>query len=851
MLLRAQPINFDLKNENEKESTIYQFQSVLNSLKFPIQIVIQSRRVDLSNYISKLDKIVANESNELLKDMGSEYVEFIKVLSGEINIMEKNFFIIVGHTAKGVVEKETIIDKILKKKNTSPTTFSDADFEEYKNILLEKVRTVAGRLSSLGVTTEVLDTKGIIELLYNTYNPEEAITEHIKDTGEMTTSVIDRSPHGGVINELTQNGPPMAPVAQATTLPTTSPTPVQGQEVNPAKPAQETIAAPKAVQKSSMEQILGKLGISHDDPNSPEAIFQKGLTTVLDIISPSGLKVSPTFLQLGSFYVRTLFVYTYPRYLEANWLSPIINMDTAYDMTMFIYPSETSYLLGQLRRKTTQLQSSQQVEQEKGLVRNPELDTAIEDIEELRDTLQKGQTRLFQMGLYLTIYSETIEELNKLSKTVESMLNSTLTYSKQSFFQMEQGFNSTLPLLDDQLDTARNFDTGSLSTIFPFTSAELSHHEGVMYGINLHNNSLVLFERFRMENANMVVFAKSGAGKSYAVKLEALRQLMLGTEIIVIDPENEFKKFSESVGGSYVSLSLNSSQKINPFDLPKLREGSDDTAEQILRSTITSIHGLVSLMVGGLSPEEDSLLDKALYETYALKDITVDPATHNNTPPLLSDLAAVLRNMNGTESLVNRMSKFTDGSFSNIFNSQTNIDINNKVTVFSIRDMEDELRPLAMYLALNFIWAKVKSVIKKRFLLIDEGWIMMRFEDSAKFVSAMTKRARKYYLGVTLISQDVEDVLTSTYGRSIVNNSSTQLLLGQSSSAIDKISETFKLTDGEKFFLTEAEKGQGLIFAGNNHAAIQIVASYVEDQIITTDPKQLEEIYGTSQAQNG
>ncbi|OGD61773.1 conjugal transfer protein TraC [Candidatus Berkelbacteria bacterium RIFCSPLOWO2_01_FULL_50_28] len=570
----------------------------------------------------------------------------------------------------------------------------------------------------------------------------------------------------------------------------------------------------------------------------------QGASNLLDIIAPAGFNIQANYLQLGNYFVRTLFVYTYPRYLQANWLSPIINYDTALDIAMFIYPIETNVLLGQLRRKTTQLQSSEMIEQDKGLVRNPELETAIGDIEELRDTLQKGETRLFQFGLYFTIYATSLDELNKLAKQFESILGGSLIYSKQALLQMEPGFNATLPLLDDQMNIIRNLDTGSLSTTFPFTSAELSHHDGVLYGINLHNSSLVLFDRFKMENANQVVFAKSGAGKSYAVKLEAIRSLMMGTELIIIDPENEYKALSEAVGGTYISLSLSSSQKINPFDLPKFSAEAGDSGEQILRTTVTAVHGLLGLMAGGLSPEEDSLLDKALYETYSLKDISTDEATHTNPPPVLSDLVTVLQNMSGAESLINRLAKYTEGSFANLFNSPTSIDMNNRVTVFSIRDMEDELRPIAMYLVLNYIWSRIKSQLKRRLLLIDEAWWMMRYEDSAKFLNAMVKRARKYYLGITVISQDVDDFLNSSYGRSVVNNSSTQLLLGQATSGIDKIAETFKLTDGEKFFLTEAEVGQGLFFAGTNRAAIQIVSSYTEDQVITTDPQQLMEMYG-------
>lgn len=832
MVLRATPINFDLKSEKEQEVIVYQFQNFLNSLKFPIQILTQSRRVDLSGYIDKVKKATANEINELLQKQAADYLDFIKTLAEQVNIMDKAFYVVIGHVVKGAVERQTLVDRVLQRKKSNLTAMTDEEFAGYKEILSDRARTIEGRLNALGITTQDLGTKEVIELLYNTYNPEEAATEHLDNAEQITSPVIER---GQALLEqagLNQKNPP-ADQAQ---------NPAQAAANNPA-----ATESPAAVKRTSVNEIFDKLGLKQTEIKTNEAVLAQGLTNVLDIIAPGGLSITPNYLQLGNFYIRTLFVYTYPRYLNTNWLSPIINYDATLDISFMIYPIETANLVGQLRRKTTQLQSSLEIEAEKGLVRNPELETAVGDIEELRDTLQKGETRLFQFGLYFTLYATSIEELNKLSKQFESILGGSLIYTKQALLQMEPGFNSTLPLMDDQLNIIRNLDTASLSTTFPFTSAELSHHDGVLYGINLHNSSLVLFDRFRMENANQVVFAKSGAGKSYAVKLEAIRSLMLGSEIIAIDPESEYKNLSEAVGGTYVNLSLNSTEKINPFDLPEYRQENGESGEQILRSNVTAVHGLIGLMAGGLSAEEDNLLDKALYEAYALKDITTDPATHTNESPVLSDLITVLQNMSRTESLVARLTKFSEGSFASLFNSQTNIDMNNKMTVFSIRDMEDELRPIAMYLALNYIWGRVKSRLKKRLLIIDEGWLMMRFEDSAKFLNAMVKRARKYYLGVTVISQDVEDFLGSNYGRSVVNNSYTQLLLGQSTTAVDTIATTFKLTDGEKFFLTEAEVGQGLFLVGNNRAAIQIVASYTEDQIITTDPKQLLEIYGLNQ----
>ena len=566
--------------------------------------------------------------------------------------------------------------------------------------------------------------------------------------------------------------------------------------------------------------------------------FTKGMATVLDLIAPPAMGVKPNYLQLGDLFVRTMFVFTYPRFIQTNWLSPIISFDVTMDISMFIYPQESKTIMLELRRKVTELESTYRIEQEKGVARSPELETAIGDIEVLREELQKGETRLFQFGLYFTIYAKNVEELETLSKQLESVLGGSLIYTKNSIFQMEQGFNSTIPLATDQLKIMRNMDTGSLSTTFPFTSISLTSNDGILYGLNRHNNSLIIFDRFRLENANMVVFAKSGGGKSYAVKLEILRQLMFDSDVIVIDPENEYKSLVEAVGGSYIPISSHSDKRINPFDLPKVvdeEEGETDA----LRGAIINLHGLISMMVGGLTPEEDAVLDKALFETYALRDITTDPKTQNNPPPLMEDLYNVLQNLKGVESLARRLQKFVEGSFSEIFNKPSNIDLEKGFVVFSLRDLEEQLRPIAMYMILTYIWNKIRQEKKRRMLVVDEAWWMLQFEDSARFLFGLAKRARKYYLGVTTISQDVEDMLGSKFGKAIVTNSSLQLLLKQSTASIDLVAETFNLTEGEKFLLLEAEVGEGLFFAGLNHVAIKIIASYWEDQLITTDPKQL------------
>lgn len=575
--------------------------------------------------------------------------------------------------------------------------------------------------------------------------------------------------------------------------------------------------------------------------STAEKAFREGMLNVLDIIAPSAFTVTPNYVQLENFYIKTLFVYTYPRYLQANWLSPIINYDITCDISMFIYPLRSNEVMGNLRKKVSQLESTETIEREKGYVRNPELETAISDIEGLRDVLQRGEVRMFQYGLYFNIYAKSLEELNAISKQLESTLGGMLIYTKQAILQMEQGFNSCTPLGNDEIAVRRNVDTGSLSSTFPFTSAELTSNDGVLYGLNRHNNSLILFDRFKLENANSVVFAKAGSGKSYAVKLEILRSLMLGTDIIVIDPENEYRALCEAVGGSYLPMSLNSPQHINPFDLPK-KTDAEESGEDILRNAVVTLKGLIALMIGSLTPEEDAILDKALYETYALKDITIDVESHKNPSPLMIDLHNILSNMTGAESIASRLQKYTEGTFAGLFNKPTNFELDRGFVVFSIRDLEEQLRPIGMYMTLNYIWNKIRFEMKKRILAIDEAWILMQHEDSAKFLYALAKRCRKYYLGLTVITQDVEDFLNSQYGRSVISNSSMQLLLKQSTSSIDRLAEIFNLTEGEKYLLLECDVGEGLFFAGLNHVAIKIIASYTEDQLITTDPRQLIEI---------
>ena len=576
-----------------------------------------------------------------------------------------------------------------------------------------------------------------------------------------------------------------------------------------------------------------------------EQAFLKGMTTLRDLIAPSSLEIHSAYFRIGTKYGRTMYVYGYPRRLYTGWLSGLINIDQVLDISMFIYPVDTAIVLKNLRKKVTQLEADMAINAEKGKTRDPAKEAALQDAEELRDELQVGSERFFRYGLYVTIYGDSLEELGYVQHSIETFFGQMLVYSKTASSQQEQGLNSTVPQMSDQLQIRRNMNTGAVSTSFPFTSADLTQENGILYGINMHNNGLVIFDRYTLENANMVVFAKSGAGKSFTVKLEALRSMMMGADILIIDPENEYQRLSDAVGGSYIRLSLSSDTRINPFDLPKVIDNEE--ADDALRANLVTLHGLLRLMLGGasansagigLSPSEEADLDQGLIDTYARVGITSDPLTHTSVPPTMGDLYDTLLHMGGTgPQLAQRLRKYTTGTFAGIFSQQSNIDINNNMVVFNIRDLEDELRPVAMYIVLSHIWNIVRTQQKKRMLIVDEAWQLMKYDDSANFMFSLAKRARKYYLGLTTITQDVEDFMGSKMGRAIVSHSSMQLLLKQSSSAVDVLGDVFKLTEEERKRLANFPVGQGLFFAGQNHVHIQIVASDTETGLITTNPQ--------------
>ncbi len=588
---------------------------------------------------------------------------------------------------------------------------------------------------------------------------------------------------------------------------------------------------------SFLSKLFGKKEGLSPDLALPQEIYDANVLELKDIIAPSALKVSPKELHLGEKIVRSFFVISYPRFLAESWFAPIINLDKVFDISIFVHPIETSKILKTFQKKVAEVQSQIHTREDKGLVRDPMLDTAYQDLEGLRDRLQQAQEKLFDVGLYISIYANTTNELDKIESEIRSILEAKLVYVKPALFQQEQGYKSVLPLGTDLLEVHSKLNSSPLSSLFPFVSFDLTSDRGILFGINRHNSSLILFDRFSLENYNSVTLAKSGSGKSYATKLEILRTLMFDTEVIVLDPEREYEYMAEATGGRYFNISLTSEHHINPFDLPIIRE--DETSAGVLRSNIINLVGLFRIMMGGLTAEEDAIMDRAITETYALKDITAESDFSNVEAPLMSDFELVLSGMEGGESLAQRLTKYTRGTWSGFINRPTNVDMNKKFVVFSLRDMEDELKPVAMYIVTHYIWNAIRKDIKKRLLVIDEAWWMMKSEDTASFLLSLAKRGRKYFLGLSTITQDVDDFIKSPYGLPIITNSSIQLLLKQSPTTIDKLQSTFNLTDEEKYLLLESGVGEGIFFAGLKHVAIKIIASYTEDQIITSDPSQI------------
>ena len=569
-------------------------------------------------------------------------------------------------------------------------------------------------------------------------------------------------------------------------------------------------------------------------------IYNEGMASIKDLISPSAMEINLEHMMVGEMFCRSLYVYGYPRFIETNWLSPLINFPVTMDMSMFIFPEDTERIVKLLRNKIGQMNSVVTIDTQKGRPTDPKLKAALEDAEELREHLGTGQEKFFQFGIYFTVYAEKMEDLDKLTKQIETMLGSNLIMSKRSILRMEQAFNTTVPYCTDELVVTRNMNTGPLSTTFPFTSSNLSDDDGILYGLNRHNNSLIIFDRFNLPNANSCVFSTSGGGKSYAVKLEILRYLMRGVDVVVVDPENEYKPLCDAVGGTYMDVSMSSARRINPFDLPLPLKDQPEAPGDLLRQAVADLKGLMRIMLTTVTDKEFALLEKGILDTYRLKGIdfeTKDPGTI--LPPTMMDFYDVISEMEGGGNIAIKLEPFVKGIYAGLFNQPTNVDLKSGLVVFSIRDLDEALRPIATYIVLSYIWNKVRSSLKRRLLVIDEAWKLMQYEDSARFLFGLVKRARKYYLGVTTITQDVEDFLRSENGRAIVTNSAMQLLLRQSSAAMNQLAEIFNLTEAEKFYLLNSKPGEGIFAAGSRRVAAQVIASYGEDKIITTNPEQI------------
>jgi len=584
---------------------------------------------------------------------------------------------------------------------------------------------------------------------------------------------------------------------------------------------------------------MGLFDFSNKKTAAEQAIGDS-LLSLADVVAPSAVSINPRSIDMSGTLARVFYAVSYPKYLHDGWLEPILNMERELDVSIYIHPIDTAETLKKFQKKVAEVQSQINIKAERGEVRDPQLEAAYRNLEELRDKLQQAEEKLFNVGLYIAVYGEDDATLNKAENDIKGHLDSKMIYLKPALFRQEEGIKSVLPSATDSLLVHSKFNSSPLSSFFPFTSFDLTSDTGILYGINRHNSSLVLFDRFSLTNYNSVTFATSGAGKSYSLKLEILRSLMFGAEVIVIDPEREYEYLAEATGGRFFNISLSSEHHINPFDLPP--PGDDENPADVLRSQIVHLIGLFRLMLGGLSSEEETIVDLAIRETYALKDITEQTDFRDLEPPLLTDFEMVLAGMNGSANLISRLQKYTSGTWSGFMNQPTNVDINQKFIVFSLRDMEDEMKTIAMFIITNYIWASIRRRLAKRLLVIDEAWWMMKSEDTASFLFSLAKRGRKYYLGIATITQDVDDFLRSPYGVPMITNSSLQFLMKQSPTAIDNIQNTFNLTDEEKFLLLESEVGEGLFFVGLKHVAIKVIASYTEDQIITSDPSQILQI---------
>ncbi len=744
-------LNFDLKSEDEQSVITFAYQNFLNSLDFPIQISIHSRKLNVEDYLKRLDERQSKEENELLKTQIGEYREFIKSFVESNAVMTKSFFVTVPYDPVSLPSANTSLLPKFLGGGKATSTQQEEILPRHREQLHQRAEQVVSGLRQVGLRAVSLEDPELLELFYNFYNPTTIEKKELNN--------IDRSGSSG---------------------------------------------------------------------------------SVEDTIAPTSIEITSNYLRLGDKFAKNLFVLDYPRYLSSGWFSPLINLPELSDVSIFINPVDTAIALRKLRRKATQLESQMMSNQEKGLVRDPALETGFQDVESLRDSLQQATEKLFDVGVYMTIYADSEKDLNRLETEITNLLDAKLINMKPANFEQTKAWSSVAPLGLDSMNIYNPLNSGPVSSFFPFVSLDLTSEDGIMYGVNRHNNTLVIFDRFSLENANMVVFAKAGSGKSYATKLEVIRSMMMGTDIIVVDPENEYIPMAKAMGGSVFKISLDSENHINPFDVPAIP--GDEEPGEVLKSHIVNLVGLLKLMLGEISPEEEAMLDRAVTETYASRDITADKDFSKASPPLLEDLETVLAGMEGGKGMAERLYRFTKGSYAGFANKPTNVNVTNRLIVFSIRDLEDELRPIAMYIILNYIWSLVRAELKKRIMIIDEAWWMMKYPDSASFLFGLAKRGRKYYLGISTITQDVEDFLNSPFGKPIITNSSLQLLLKQAPATIDTTAKAFNLTDVEKNYLLESDVGQGLFIAGLKRAAIQIVPSYFEDKLITTNPQEILEM---------
>lgn len=580
--------------------------------------------------------------------------------------------------------------------------------------------------------------------------------------------------------------------------------------------------------------------------------FRFGMQDQVDLVSYSGLEENSSYLVINDKYIRTLFISGYPYTASTGWLTMLINFNHDVDISYHIEQIDPMLALPKLNRKITELESTKRSMQQTGKIIGSEIMDPLDSAIELKNKIQRGQEKLFQVSIYATITADSLIELNKTTTLLETVLSTRLFYCKTATFQQLEGLQSILPRGENILAQKRNLDSSSTALTFPFTSSELVQESGILYGINKSNNSLVMIDRFSLNNSNGITFAQSGSGKSYTSKVEILRQLMQGTKVIVIDPEREYKRLAESVGGTYIKLSVRSKEKINPFDFSLNSNGDDNS----LAEHIQDLTELVSLMADGLTPEEKAVVDKAIIQTYrhfhhSMREEQVDETKSKRkkkakrgrprkvrTYPILKDLYKTLRQL-GQKKLCTRLQKYTKGSLSGVFDTRTNIELNNRLVVFDIKDLSESLRQVMMFVVANFVYNQVKKDPVKRLLVIDEGWMLLKHEETANFVAGLTRRARKYYLGVSVISQQANDFLNNEYGKAIASQSSLRVLMRQDTTTIKKVADEFNLSEYEQKFLLGCDRGEALIIADQNHVALKVVASEKEHPLLTTDPKEI------------